>query len=116
MRVQFTLKSSTVEGLTERAESIGLPVSRVVEQILSQWLLRKEPLVFGTIAPVVSQLAAPVTQKSVTKPAPQRPPAKIDRTTYRFPICVECGDEVAAEQIGPGDVHTDCPGSGQGIP
>lgn len=109
-RLTVTVSTQLLEKLSRMSEHYGVTVSRLVAHSCDTVLQEGAKLALGP----VSQNAAPVTQKSVTKPTKQRPPAKIDRTTYRVPMCVECGDEVAPEQIGPGDVHTDCPGSGQG--
>lgn len=121
MRVQFTLKAATVEGLTKRAEAADLPVSRVVEHVLSQWLLRNEPLVFSTApsiasekTPVVSNPHSPFKHGAPVLPAEvfMTPSGKrrVDRVNFKVPICAECTLDVTEEQIGRDDMHIGCPG------
>lgn len=121
MRVQFTLKPNTMEALTKRADAADLTVSRVVEHVLSQWLLRNEPLVFGATPSAVSQNAPPVVDPAspFKHGAPVLPPEafmtpsgkrRVDRVNFRMPICAECTMDVKEEEIGPGDMHIGCPG------
>ncbi len=122
MRVQFTLKAATMEALTKRAEAADLLVSRVVEHVLSQWLLKNEPLVFGITASAPTQHAARVGAPAPMlnpRGEPMVPPEafmtpsgkrRVDRVNFRMPICAECTMDVKEEEIGPGDMHIGCPG------
>lgn len=128
MRVQYTMDEQAVRAIAVRSKSLGLHPGRLVEYVMTQWL-RKNEAVTLTPDPVLSiggvamydtgeqaSRAEEIFQPGVRRLNPDvdlmTPSGKrrVDRVTFRMPICAECTLEVTEDQIGPGDMHVGCPG------
>lgn len=121
MRVQYTLKPSTVEALTGKAESLDLPVSRLLEHIVSEWLLTGGPVVLRSAAAVTPTTAAKPHQSSTspvyTRPtygsSTQRSVTDDDEDTE---TCKDCACILPLSCFtSDGKTHLDCPSVGAGL-
>lgn len=117
MRVQYTISDAAANAIATRAKSLGLHPGRLVEYVMSQWLLRNEAVTL-IVAPPMS--APAVNPNSPFKHgAPVLPPEafmtasgkrRVDRVNFKVPICAECTMDVKEEEIDSADMHIGCPG------
>ena len=127
MRVQYTLPDSLCSQLRERAESLRITQSRLVELYLAQAMLGNASV---TLTPDVALPAAKVsTASAVSQPAvtqaqldrcqhaPLRPGAALwegsSEAEGYFVCCERCGTTLTPERHD-GMKHLDCPADGLG--
>lgn len=110
-----------MKALTGRAESLDLPVSRLLEHIVSEWLL--------TGGPVVLQSAAAVQPTPAAKPQQSSTPPQYARPTYSSgthnaltdddedtETCKDCAHVLPLSHFtSDGKTHLDCPSPGAGL-
>jgi hypothetical protein len=120
MRIQFTLKQATVEGLTGRADALDIPVSRLLEHIVSEWLLTGGAVVLRPAAPSKPKIPTHTHGSSATAayPQPSYGVGSQDAVTddeEDTQQCKDCAEVVPMSGYTPGMEHMGCKQPGANI-
>lgn len=114
MRIQYTLKQATVEALASRADALDIPVSRLLEYIVTDWL--------GSGASVLLRPAALVPQQARTEAAPVQPQhplstqAALTDDDEDTESCRDCAAVLPFSCFtNDGKTHLKCPSPGAGL-
>lgn len=121
-RLTVTVSEALVEKLSRMSEHYGVTVSRFVIHACDSTLHEGVPLSLSPAVKVSQSVpstsnpgdslfraGAPRLNPDVDLMTPSGK-RRVDRVTFRMPICAERTMDVKEEEIGPGDMHIGCPG------
>lgn len=121
MRRQYTLKQATVDALTSRADALDIPVSRLLEHVVTEWLTMGGPVVLrpaATVQPIAPQQTAPRTT-AAAPPMPTHSPEGYEYMSADEEDVDRCKDCDALFPFShfseDGKVHLNCPNVGAGL-